>query len=317
MKRSFKWLLRLLLGLFFILNFISFFHAYKFTHFSPRAGLKKSKEIEKLSVSAKLNMLFFGFKHPRPVDAELPSQQYETVILQSNKKLECWSLKTDSVSKGTVIIFHGYGGNKSDMIDKSDEFLKLGYNTLLVDFMGSGGSEGNETTIGVKEAEEVKTCYDHVARQGEQNIFLFGTSMGAAAILKAMQDYELKPKAILIECPFGTMYQTVCARFRLMHVPSFPMAGMLMFWGGTQNGFWAFSHNPVEYAKAVKCPAMLLWGEKDDKVSKGETDEIFSNLKGPKTLTSYPNSAHENYLKHDKEKWITDVTAFMKSFDPK
>jgi pimeloyl-ACP methyl ester carboxylesterase len=207
----------------------------------------------------------------------------------------------------------GYGGDKSQMLTDADELLKMGYNTLLVDFMGSGGSEGNETTIGVKEAEEVKSCYDYLAQRGEKKILLFGTSMGAAAILKAINDYHLNPAAVILECPFGTMYQTTCARFRLMHVPAFPMAGMLMFWGGTQNGFWAFSHNPVEFAKSVKCPALLLWGEQDDKVSRAETDEIFANLQGRKVLGTYPHSGHENYLKKDKEKWVKDVGGFLDS----
>ena len=303
------------LFLFILLNVISFFHAYKFTHFSEAPGLEKTKDIGKLSTTAKLKALFLGIDHPRPVDKSFPARKYETIQIQSNKMLECWSIKTDSPSKGTVIIFHGYGGDKSQMLTDADEILKMGYNTLLVDFMGSGGSEGNVTTIGVKEAEEVKSCYEYMELHGEKKILLFGTSMGAAAILKAMSDYHLYPAAILIECPFGTMYQTVCARFRLMHVPAFPMAGMLMFWGGTQNGFWAFSHNPAAYAKSVKCPALLLWGEKDDKVSRNETEEIFANLQGKKALGTYPNSGHENYLKKDKEKWIKDVSDFLNSLE--
>ena len=126
-----------------------------------------------------------------------------------------------------------------------------------------------------------------------------------------MNDYPLTPAAILVECPFGTMYQTVCARFRILHVPPFPGAELLMFWGGVQNGFQAFSHNPVDYAKAVKCPALLLWGELDDKVSRGETDEIYSQLQGKKTLATYPHSGHENYLKKDKDKWVSDVSGFL------
>lgn len=45
---------------------------------------------------------------------------------------------------------------------------------------------------------QVKSCYDYLAKEGEQHIFLFGTSMGAVAILKAMDDYALSPKGIII-----------------------------------------------------------------------------------------------------------------------
>src|SRR5437773_2704643 len=78
-----------------------------------------------------------------------------TILNNFSELIQCWSIKTDS-AKGTVILFHGYGGQKSSLLGKSNEFIEQGYNTLLVDFMGSGGSEGNQTTMGYKEAEEVK-----------------------------------------------------------------------------------------------------------------------------------------------------------------
>jgi len=137
--------------------------------------------------------------------------------------------------------------------------------------------------------------------------------MGAAAIMKSINDYRIEPKGIIIECPFGSMYQTVCARFNKMNAPTFPMAGILLFWGGIQNGFWGFSHNPAEYAKNINCPTLLLYGEKDKSVSQKEIKEIFANLKGPKKLTIYKKTGHENYLIKNKPEWIRNITAFIQS----
>jgi pimeloyl-ACP methyl ester carboxylesterase len=85
-----------------------------------------------------------------------------------------------------------------------------------------------------------------------------------------------------------------------------------MFWGGTLNGFWAFSHNPVEYAKSIHCPTLLLYGEQDVRVSKQETTAIFDNLAGKKSLKTYPLAGHENYLLKYKEEWVGDVGGFLK-----
>jgi alpha-beta hydrolase superfamily lysophospholipase len=266
--------------MFVLINIVAFFHAYKFTHFTEHK-LIKTKSPEKLSSFDKFNTLVFGVNNPRPENDKKPNLIYDTINLESNKKIECWqikkSTKTDSIL-GTVIIFHGYGGDKSSMLDKSEEFFTLDYNTLLVDFMGSGGSKGNQTTLGYKEAEEVKSAYDYIVKNGEKNIYLYGTSMGAVAILKSINDYNIKPSGIIIECPFGSMYQTVCARFKNMKMPAFPMASLLVFWGGIENGFWAFGHNPTEYAKNVHCPTLLLYGEQDKNVSRQEIDEIYKNL---------------------------------------
>ena len=198
------------------------------------------------------------------------------------------------------------------MLDKSSVFLTMFFNTLFVFFMGSGGSEGDQTTIGFMEAEQVRTCYEYTCPLGEKNIYLYGTSLGAAAVMKAVNDHGIKPSGIILECPFGSMYQTVCARFDMMNLPSFPMAGLLVFWGGAQNGFWAFGHQPSEYAKTITCPAMLMYGEQDIKVSRKEIDEIYRNLKGMKTLKTYPGAGHENYLLKYREQWTKDVGEFTR-----
>jgi pimeloyl-ACP methyl ester carboxylesterase len=187
----------------------------------------------------------------------------------------------------------------------------MGYNTLLVDFIGSGGSEGNQTTIGSKEAGNVKTCYDYLRSKGEKNICLFGTSMGAAAILKSIHDYHILPEGIVIECPYGTMYQTVCARFHTMRVPVFPMAGLLVFWGGLENGFNAFALNPADYARDVRCPALLLYGEQDEKVSRAEIDTIYNRMQGVKQLRTFPETGHNNYLVKYHREWVQAVDSFL------
>jgi uncharacterized protein len=293
--------------LFIVANIIAFFHAWRFTHFSGTGSRTNPKQ---LSAGEKVSALFFGVSNPRPANKFIPPLEFETVILQSNRRIECWSINADS-AKGTVAIFHGYGGEKSSMLDKALVFHELGYNTLLVDFMGSGGSEGNQTTIGYKEAEQVKTCFDYLLQKGEKRIFLFGTSMGAAAILKSISDHKINPSGILIECPFGSLYKTTCSRFDAMGVPSFPMAGLLVFWGGVQNGFWGFSYKPSLYAKSVSCPSLLLYGEKDERVSRSEIDEIYTNLSGEKKLALYPLAGHENYLFKYEIQWRLDVADFL------
>ncbi len=107
------------------------------------------------------------------------------------------------------------------------------------------------------------------------------------------------------------MYKTVCARFKTMNAPTFPMAGLLVFWGGLQNGFWAFGHNPTEYAKKISCPTLLLYGAKDNKVSKEEIDNIFNNMVGTNKLIVYEEAGHENYLGKYKDEWTQDVREFL------
>ena len=309
-SKWFKPALRTSLVFFLMLNMLTIFHAYRFTHFVEHA-LEKTHDPKGLTAIQKINTMILGVKNPRPENTSTPTGKYETIVLHSNHEIECWSCKTEN-AKGTIMLLHGYGGCKSDMLDKADVFLQLGYNAFLIDFMGSGGSEGRQTTIGFMEAEQVRTGFEYLRKQGEKNIYIFGTSMGAAAAMKAINDYAIQPRAIILECPFGSIYQTVCARFRMMQIPEMPLAGLLVFWGGLINGFWAFSHQPEVYAGKITCPSLLLYGARDEKVSREEIDRIFQNLKGQRTFIEYKQAGHENYLSKVRKTWINDVRSFLK-----
>jgi uncharacterized protein len=299
--------------LFLLLNIIACFHAYHFTHFTDK-DVVKTKESKDLSVLEKATIVLTGVNNPRPKNIKTPSLPFKTITLQPSggKKTELWSIQTPKQAKGTVILFHGYCSSKSKMLDKAEVFLELGYNTILVDFMGSGGSEGNQTTIGFYEAEQVKYCFEYLKKQGEKNIYLFGTSMGAVAILKSCHDYGIKAKGLMLECPFGTMYETVSIRFENLGVPKYPLVHLLVFWGGVQNGFWAFSHKPTKYAKKVHTKTLLLYGEKDNRVTRAEIDAIYNNIPTTqKSIVTYPLAGHENYLLKYNVKWTEDIKAFL------
>lgn len=312
MKRN-KWLRRVLVTaivLFVVINIVAAIHAYKLTHYS-RDVVQKTEMNEK-GFWGNIGLALTGVDNPRPENSILPGVPFETIVIESNVKTECWKIEADS-SVGTVIICHGYGGSKSSMLDKANEFLAMNYSVLLVDLMGSGGSEGEQCTIGYFESEQVKSCYEYLENEAEDNIVLFGTSMGAVAIMKSVSEHEIGPHAIILECPFGSLYQTVCARFDIMNIPSFPMAGLLTFWGGVENGFSSFDHVPVEYATNIKCPVLLMYGEKDPKVSREEIDAIYNNLPGPKQLVTFEDIGHENYLAKSYSVWKESVAGFLSS----
>jgi alpha-beta hydrolase superfamily lysophospholipase len=207
-------------------------------------------------------------------------------------------------------MFHGYTATKSQLLAEAGAFREMGFNVLLVDMSGHGGSEGNVTTFGYNEAADVLAAY-RFAKTLDNTIILYGVSMGAAAILRAVAVYDLQPQALLLECPFGNMVQAVRNRFRLMHLPDFPLAEMLVFWGGVQNDYPAFSHNPSEYAREVKVPTLLMYGLRDQRVIKPEVKEIYRNLPEPKEVVYFEELAHESYLKKQPRHWKAAINDFL------
>lgn len=296
-----------------LINILAATHAYKFTNFKKQEEHHPSK-IEQKGIWTSLKYAIMGIDHPRAENKGQPSVPYKSFFLEGSKKIHAWHLvhPGDTLTRGSILCLHGYAGDKSGVLDRGEEFYKMGFDVLLIDFRGSGLSEGNTTTIGYKECEEVKLAFDFLKDSlGSSKIFIYGNSMGAAAAMKAMDAYQLSVKGLILECPFGSMYQTTCARFKMMGLPPVPFAALLVFWGGVENGFWAFGHNPIKYASRIDVPTLLMYGEVDNRVSPEETNVIFSNLKGAKTLKTFPNIGHENFLQKSPDQWHEAVVKFF------
>ena len=141
--------------------------------------------------------------------------------------------------------------------------MLLGYNVLLVDQAGNGNSAGFRTTVGYREADDVVAVVRYLRTQRPtDSLILYGVSMGAVAILRTEAEPSVHPTANILECPYGNMCQTAYNRFASMHVLGFPMADLLVFWGGVQNGFWAFCLNTEHYATQIHTPTLPALGHR-------------------------------------------------------
>lgn len=312
MKRILKYLVGTTLVLLVLLNVITAFHAYKFTHFydAGEVAPKRNGGKGKWEITKEIFLGVNAVKRPNSMQADT---SFETIrlVAANNITIEGWYLKTDSAVKGTVIMFHGHGGTKSGIMSEAAGFRNMGYHTFLIDFRAHGNSSGNTCTIGYYEVEEVQLAYQFIKERGEKNIVLWGISMGAAAISKAMNDYPLQPSKIILEMPFGSILQAAEGRIKMMGLPPQPLATLITFWGGAEHGFWAFNMKPSEYAKQITIPTLLQWGKKDSRVSESETNLIFQHLPARKELVVYENSGHESLCKKEHSKWVKSVNTFL------
>ena len=330
LSRRRRLLLLLVAAAFGAINAVAFFHAWLFTHFANESGLH-SPNPEQLGAGQKLWLLLTGIRNPKPQNGLKPNFLVATVTIASpNGRLEAWYARPDSGrARGTVALFHGYTSSKSHLTHEAGYFRRLGYNVLLVDQAGNGNSAGFRTTVGYREADDVAAVFHWLtdstsksagsllhqrgtggeAHHGE--VILYGVSMGAVAIMRAEAELGVRPTANILECPYGNMRQTAYNRFESMHVPGFPMADLLVFWGGVQNGFWAFGLNAEHYATQIHTPTLLLWGTADPRVTRPETEAIFTNLAGPKVRHDFPGVGHEPYWKRYSVDWEQQTRSFL------
>ncbi|WP_426058789.1 alpha/beta hydrolase [Hymenobacter sp. B1770] len=314
-RRRRNWIGRIawtLAGLLVLFSFVLFKQAYHFTHFDAAGAALPTGPPSALAMA---KFALMGVPNGRPIDGPAPDTAYQDITLMAadGTHLAAWYVPV-ARPRGTVTLFHGYHSQRGGLNLEAQHFRKLGFNTLQVDFRGSGASDGNYTSIGYEEAQDVKAAYDWVFRQNvNQKICLFGTSMGAVSVLRGIRLFPtMQPQGLILECPFASLIDASKGRLRSLSQPEEPLAHLIVFTGSLQNGFWGFNHDAVAYARAVRVPTLLQWGEQDPRVTRRETEAIYAAIRGPKQLVTYPTAQHESYVRNDPAHWQASVAAFLK-----
>jgi fermentation-respiration switch protein FrsA (DUF1100 family) len=111
----------------------------------------------------------------------------------------------------TVVIVHGWGSNKSNMLDRA-AILHDAYNLVLFDLRNHGQSHDAPTTQGVREAADVRAIVDWLEAHGlPDRIALLGVSMGGATAL-AEAGGDDRVDALIIESTHATLAEAAQAR---------------------------------------------------------------------------------------------------------
>lgn len=274
---------------------------------------QKTANLEKLTLGDKLKIVFRGSNNPKPKAWTTPKDfgltyTSETIPETKGIRLAAWYCPAERTDV-FVLMFHGYAMEKSSLLKEAAALHSLGLPLALIDFRGSGDSSESYTTVGWVEAEDVEEALAFYKRKfPRMKMILFGQSMGAASILRAVATRNVKPDLIVLEAVFDTMLGTIKNRFRILHLPSFPMAEILVFWGGRQFDFNAFENNPVDYAKQVSCPALLLHGDHDNRALLADSKRVLAAIPGDrKKLVIFTGAAHESYVVQHRETWVNAI----------
>ncbi len=120
--------------------------------------------------------------HHRPVGpapADLPAipVRFDTVLGQS---LSGWLVRGDA-GAGAVLLLHGIGADRRQMLGRARFLHRLGYSVLLIDLPAHGESAGDRVTFGWNESQGVAAALDYLSDAlPDEKIGVIGASLGAA-----------------------------------------------------------------------------------------------------------------------------------------
>lgn len=306
-----RWTLWVLLFQLLLINISAAVYAWRLTHFyadySPGPAASRN-------IFQKTWKIFTGPKFPKPVIRETPGFPADTIRLtrSNGQTIEAWYAEPDTTANGAVLLFHGVNANKGYMLEEAQSFLQMGYRVLITDFRAHGNSEGQTTTLGYAETEEVQLADSFMHTRGNVPVFMYGQSMGAVVVAKAVAEGHVQPAAVILDLPFASLQSHLKARARVLGFPQQPFAFLVTGWIGLQQGYNGYRHNTASYTAKIHCPVLVQYGAKDLYVLHKEVEEVYNAIPGTKRqLAVYDHAAHESLLRREPAKWESTVASFL------
>lgn len=177
----------------------------------------------------------------------------------------------------TVVLAHGWGDNKSDMLERA-QILHPDYNLVLFDFRNHGQSGPAQTTQGVREAGDLRAMLDWLEEHGDpQSIAVLGVSMGGATALNlAVRDDRID--SLIVESTHATLANAVQARLELGGYPlSIPGNWAVLLGGLLRTGVDMSAADPLQAIERLNDrPVLLVYGGQDGSIGPNDADDLLA-----------------------------------------
>jgi alpha-beta hydrolase superfamily lysophospholipase len=251
-----------------------------------------------------------------PGDLGLP---FEDVPLSCDGlKLAAWYIPGES-GQPAIFIAHGVGANKQNLLPVAAEMHKAGYPVMMLDFRAHGDSEGALTTLGMREAEDVKAALAWLRqRHPDRPICGIGYSMGAAALLQASADGSVCDSYVL-DSAFARLENSARHTMASYYFPApiiEPWWQTSRLWGWGIVGFDLQTLQPEQHVGALADRPMLLIHGKEDRTTSFTDSVRLQEMTGGKAeLWLVDGAGHLQSLEHPD--YVARVRRFLEGSHPR
>ena len=179
----------------------------------------------------------------------------------------------------TIVLVHGYGGDKSGILEYGAA-LHERYNLVAFDERHGGRSTGTQTTLGVREQDDVRAIVDWVERTKKPaHLALFGNSMGAAAAISEAR-HDPRVEALALDSMHTRIVYQFEQRLKAAGHPAYPGTWATFLGTWLRTGVWFGSADPADALPDMGArPIMLTHGTADTEDLPARTQTFYDDAK--------------------------------------
>jgi len=229
------------------------------------------------------------------------SPQQITYTSESDISIRGWFIPGDADAahgKKTVIILHGLGATRQDMLEFGLLFQQKGYNLALIDLRSHGESGGAFFTYGYHEWKDVVGLLDWLDTHqpmAVEDVTLIGVSVGGAVAIPAAANDDRIDRLITI-ATFADLEETIQAQSAWL-----PNAWRNRGINRAESlaKFDVALTSPAQTIQQVDVPVLIVHGEADGYIPFENGQQLYAAANPPKTLYSIPGADHADVLYYD------------------
>ncbi len=227
-------------------------------------------------------------------------------------------LEGDPSPERTVVILHGRGGMKEDMLAIAERFVAAKFRCILYDSRCHGKSEGRACTFGKNEVSDLRAVLDQIgtllAERGETTgpLTAFGISMGAAVMLQSLPE-EPRFRAAIAVASFADLSEIVERSARRGIHPRTPpwLVASTLQTAGFRGSFEPARIRPIDAVKSVSVPLLFVHGEQDGVIPVEHSGRLADAAAGPATLRVVAGGTHGNVLATGGDALYEEMVRFL------
>ncbi len=236
---------------------------------------------------------------------------YEDVVLTTSDGLSLKGWYLPSHNRAAVILLHGYGGNRLEMLNRAALLARHGYGVLLYDERASGESGGDTRTFGWLDVNDVPLALKNLQSRSEidpRRIGILGFSIGGQIALRAAAQSD-QIKAVIAEEPG-------CAR--ISDVPDIPTLEdkfyVVAYWLGEN---WLSMRTSLPIPEGVLpalpriAPRPILFIATGQDYGRALVKHFFDRATGPKQWWEVPETTHGGSPQARPAEYETTLVDFL------
>ena len=216
--------------------------------------------------------------------------------------------------RSAVVLAHGHAASKAGMLGHAGYLHRAGYSVLLFDFRASGESEGDTSTLGYHEWQDLVGAVEYLRGRPEVDparTGLLGASMGAAAAI--MLGEESRAYAAIVADSSFASGDSLVGRFdRWFRLPTWPFSALVPWAIERHVGLTPGQVAPVQrVARIAPTPLFIIHGAGDSGIPVGDAQALYAAAGEPKRLWLIEGGAHADGHGRLKEEYERRVLVFF------